>query len=76
MKEDRRESTETAALREGCAGDTVAAAASKKAPQAVVVEDFEPPEVLNTHRPRLAAVEHNRQDQGLENATLGLERYL
>ncbi len=58
--------------------DTVGASAatSKKAPQTVVVEDFEPSEVLNTHRPRLAAVEQNRTDQGLVNATLGLERYL
>ncbi len=29
----------------------------KKALQAVFVKDFEPSEVLNTHRPRLAAVE-------------------
>ncbi len=63
-------------MTEGCAGDAVAAAASKKAPQAVVVKDFEPSEVLNAHRPRLAAVEQNRPDQGLVNATLGLERYL
>ncbi len=58
------------------AGDAVAAATSKKAPLAVVVEDFEPSEVLNTHWPRLAAVEQNRPDQGLVNATFGLERYL
>ncbi len=57
MKEDRRESTETAALTKRCTGDAVAAAASEKAPQAVIVKDFEPSEVLNTHRPRLAAVE-------------------
>ncbi len=76
MKEDRRECTETAALTGGCAGDAVAAAASKKPPQAVVVKDFEPSEVLNTHRPRLAAVEQNRPNLGLVGATLGLERYL
>ncbi len=67
---------EPVALTEGCAGDAVAAAVSKKAPQAVVVKDFEPSEVLNTHRPRFAAVEQNRPDQGFKNATLGLERYL
>ncbi len=55
------------------AGDAVAAATSKKAPQAVSVEDFEPPEVLNMYRPRLAAIEQNRPDQSLVNATLGLE---
>ncbi len=63
-------------MTKGCAGDSVAAAASKKAPQAVVVKDFEPSEVLDTHRPRLATVEENRPDPGLVNATLGLERYL
>ncbi len=63
-------------MTKGCAGDAVAAATSKKAPQAVVVEDFTPSEVLNTHRSRLATVEQNRPDQGLVNATLGLERYL
>ncbi len=73
MKEERRESMETAALTEGCAGDAVAAAASTKAPQAVVVKDFEPSELLNTHRPRPAAVEQNRPNKGLVNATLGLE---
>ncbi len=46
MKEDRKESTETAALTGGCAGDAVAAAASKKAPQAVVVNDLEPSEMM------------------------------
>ncbi len=75
-EEDRRESTETAAWTEGCTWNEVAAAASKKAPQAVVVKDFEPSEFLNTHRQRLAAVEQNRPDQGPVNATLGLERYL
>ncbi len=67
MKEDRRESTETAALTEECARDAVAAAASKKAPQAVVVKDFEPSDVLNTHRSHLAAVQQNCPDQGLVN---------
>ncbi len=67
---------EIAALTEGCAGDAVAATASKNAPQTVVVKDFESSKVLNTHRPRLAAVEQNRPDQGLVPATLGLERYL
>ncbi len=67
---------ETAALTEGCAGDAGAVAASKKAPQAVVVKDFKPSEVLNTPRPRFAVVEQNRPDQGLVNAALGLERYL
>ncbi len=57
-----------------CAGDAVAAATSKKAPQAVVVKDFEPSEALSTHRPRLAAVEQNRPDQGLIDAAFGLER--
>ncbi len=57
----------------GCADDAVAAAASKKAPQAVDVKDFKPSEVLNTQTPRLAAVEQNRLDQGLVNATLGLD---
>ncbi len=74
--EDRRESTKTTALTKGCTGDAVAAAASKKAPEAVVVKDFEPSEVLKTHRSRLAAVEQNRPDQGLVNATFDLERYL
>ncbi len=46
-----------------CAGDAVAAASSKKAPQAVFVKAFEPSEVLSTHRPRLAAVEQNRPNQ-------------
>ncbi len=73
MKGDRRESTETAALTEACARDAITAAASKKAPQAVVVKDFEPSVVPNTHRPRLVAVEQNRPDQGLVNATIGLE---
>ncbi len=67
---------ETAALTKRCTGDAVAAPTSKKAPQAVVVKDFEPSEVLNTHRPRLAAVEQKRPDQDLVNAILGLERYL
>ncbi len=40
-----------------CAGDAVAGATAKKAQQTVVVKDSEPSEVLNTHRPRLAAVE-------------------
>ncbi len=44
------------------ARDAVAAATSKKAPQAVVVKDFELSEVLSTHRPRFAAVEQNRTD--------------
>ncbi len=74
MKEARRESTGTAALTGGCAGDAVAAAASMKVPQAVVVIDFEPSKALNTHRPRLAYVEQNRPAQGLVNAALGLER--
>ncbi len=56
-----------------CAGDAVAAATSKKAPGAVVVQDFEPSEVLSTPRPRLAAVEQNRSDQGLIDATFGPE---
>ncbi len=73
MKEDRRESTETVALTEGCADDVVAAAASKKAPQAVVVKDSESSEVLTTHTPRLAAVEQNRPDQFLITAALCLE---
>ncbi len=76
MKKDRRKSTEAATLTKKCAGDAVAAAISKKAPQAVVIKDFKPSEVRDTHRPRLAAVEQNRPDQGLVNATLGLERYL
>ncbi len=59
-----------------CAGDAVAAATSKKAPYAVVVKDFEPSEVLSTRRPRLEAVEQNRPDQGLIDATFGLERKL
>ncbi len=63
-------------MTERCAGDAVAAATSKKVLQAVVVKDFEPSEALSTHRPRLAAVEQNRPDQGLVNATLGLKRYL
>ncbi len=53
-------------MTEGCAGDAVAAAASKKVPQAVVVKDFEPSEVLNTHRPRLAAEEQNRPHQKIK----------
>ncbi len=51
-----------------CAGNAVAAVASKKVPQAVVVKDFESSEVLNTYRPCLAVVEQNRPDQGLVNA--------
>ncbi len=58
MKANRRRSTETAALAKGCAGDAVAPL--KEAPQAVVVKDFEPSEVLNTNRPRLAAVEQSQ----------------
>ncbi len=76
MKKERRWSTETAALTVRCAGDTVAVGASKRAPQAVTAKDFEPSEVLNTRRPRLAVVEQKRPDQGLSNAALGLERYL
>ncbi len=72
MKEDRRESTETVSLKEGCAGDAVAVVASEKAPQSVVVKVFEPPEVVNTHMPRLAAVDQNRPDQGLVHTALGL----
>ncbi len=41
MKEDQSESTETAALTKGNAGDAFAAVASKKALQVVVVKDFE-----------------------------------
>ncbi len=70
---DRRESTGTVALTYGCAGDAVTAVLSKKAPQAVVVKDFEPLEILNTHRPRLAAVEQSGPVQGLVNWTIGLE---
>ncbi len=60
LKEDRRESTETAALTEGCAGDAVAATAWKKAPQAVVGRDFdgEVGEIasrMNSPRARLGA---------------------
>ncbi len=51
-------------------------ATSNKAPQAVFVKDFVPSEVLSTHRPRLAAVEQNRPDQGLIDATFGLVRNL
>ncbi len=64
---------ETAVLTKGYASDTVAASTSKKAPQAVVAKDFEPSEVLSTHRPRLAGVEQTCLDQGLITATLGLE---
>ncbi len=42
-------------MTEGCAGDAGAAAASKKAPQAVVVKDFEASEVLNTGESHLLA---------------------
>ncbi len=59
-------------MTEGCAGDAVAVALSKKAPQAVVVKNFEPSKVHNTHRPRLATAEQNRPDKGIVNATLGL----
>ncbi len=52
-------------MTDGCTGDAVAAAAWNMSPQAVVVKYFEPSEVLKTHRPRLAAVEQNRPDQGL-----------
>ncbi len=48
----------------------------KKAPQAVVVKNFEPSEILSRHRARLAAVEQNRPDQGLIDATFGFERNL
>ncbi len=44
-------------MTKGCAEDAVAATTSKKAPQAVVVKDFEPSEVLSTHMPRRAAVD-------------------
>ncbi len=63
-------------MTKGFGGDAVAAATSEKTPQAVVVKDFKPSEVLSTHRPRLAAVEQNCRHQGLKNATLGLERSL
>ncbi len=56
FKRNREESTETESLTKGCAGNAVAAAASRKAPQAVV-KDFKPSKVLSTHRPCLAAVE-------------------
>ncbi len=67
-------SAETAALTKGCADDAVVATTSKKAPQ--TVNDFEPSEVLSTHRPYPTAVEQNRPDQGLIDATFGLERNL
>ncbi len=40
-------------MAKGCAGAAVAVTTSKKAPQAVVVKDVEPSEVLSTHRPCL-----------------------
>ncbi len=51
-------------------------AKSKKAPQSGVAKDFEPSDVLSTHRPHLAAVEQNRPDQDLIEADFGLERNL
>ncbi len=59
-----------------CERDAVAAATAKKAPQEVVVKDFKSSEILNKHRPSLAASEQNRPDQGLVNVALGLERNL
>ncbi len=56
-------------MTKGSAGDAVAAATSKKVPQAVSVRDFKPLEVFNTHRLRFAAAEQNRPVQGLINAT-------
>ncbi len=55
MKANQRESTETAAVAKGCAGN--AAATLKEAPQAVDAKDLEPSEVLHRHRPSRAAVE-------------------
>ncbi len=55
MKGNQGQSSETAALAKGCAGD--AAATLKEAPQAVAVKEFEPLEVLHRHRPSPAAVE-------------------
>ncbi len=72
----RRRRIDKRARTKGGAGKAAVVAASKKAPQAVVVKDFEPLEVLSTHRPCLAAVEQNRPDQGLVNAALGFERNL
>ncbi len=72
LKESWWEGTEIAALTKVCAGDAVAAAASEQATHAVVVKDFEPSEVLSTHRPCLAHL--NRPQQGLVKAAIGLER--
>ncbi len=74
LKENGWENTETATLTMVCAGDAFAAAALEKAPHSIVVKDFKPSKVRSTHRPSLAAVEQNRQDQGPVNAALGLER--
>ncbi len=63
-------------MRKVCAGGAVAAATPKKAPQAVVVKDFEPSKVLGTNRSCLAAVAQNRPNQSLINATLSLGRNL
>ncbi len=73
MEERRWKRTETATLTNGYAGDAVAAAASEKAPHAVVVKDFELSEVLSTHRPCIGTVEQNHPDQGLVYAALGLD---
>ncbi len=71
MKEDRWKSRETVTLTKRRAGYAVAARASKKAPQSIAVNDFEPSKVLSTHRPCLELSE-----QGLVNVVLGVERNL
>ncbi len=74
LKENQKGSTDAAALTKGCAGYAVAAETSKEAPQEVVVKDFKSSEILNTHRPSLAAVKPNLPDQSLLIAALGLKQ--
>ncbi len=40
----------------------VTTVAPKYTSQGVVVKDFEPPKIFNTHRPGLIAIEQNRSD--------------
>ncbi len=61
-------------LIKGHSGDAVAAAASEKAPQAVVGKDVESPQALRTKRSCLTVAEMNLPDQNLVVPALGRPR--
>ncbi len=71
LKGNRWESTATATLAKGCAGNAVVLIGSKKASQVVVAKYFEQSEVISMHVPGLTAVEQNRPDQGKKILWLG-----